>query len=141
MKRSSSRDRESPVKERQGRNDVGYKRPPKEHQFKPGQKPPPRKKRKQPVEGEMPSDILWKLLHEQRRIASGGKVTWISGAELIFRRAFTLAEEGNATMGRLVVELVLAGEKAPEEAPERFVFDPDGPNQYLQVIRHIGPTD
>jgi hypothetical protein len=61
------------------RAEVGYKRPPREHQFKKGHKPPPRKK-KEGAEVRI-SEILRKVLHEPRRVAINGKVCWVSGAE------------------------------------------------------------
>ncbi len=83
------------------RADVGYKRPPAEHQFKKGQKPPSRKLKGKAV-GFSPTEILWDVLREQRRVTIDGKVRWISNADLIWRKAMQLAEIGNATMQRAV---------------------------------------
>lgn len=89
---------------------VGYKRPPQEHRFKKGGRPPPRKPKPDPRE-ETPGDILWRVLQEQRRITNGQKVQWVSNAQLIVRRAFELTNKGNNALGRLLIGLTMAGEK------------------------------
>ncbi len=103
----------SPVK----RSDVGYKRPPREHQFKKGQKPPPRKKKDTLREVPM-SETLRKVLDEERRVVLAGKVRWVTCADLVIMRAWQEAEKGSATLRREMLRLSLSSEApAPEQAP------------------------
>jgi hypothetical protein len=81
------------------RPDVGYKRPPVEHQFKPGQKPPPRKPKPPPPANAR--DMLWRLLQAERRVSTHGKVQWMTTAQMIVMQAHSLAEKGNAPCQRL----------------------------------------
>jgi hypothetical protein len=106
------------------RNDVGYKRPPAEHQFKKGGKPPPRKA-KAVLPEFSPTQILWDVLREQRRVLIDGKPVWLSNAELIWRKAMQLAEAGNATMQRAVngVLFSLDEGKPKLNARARLVID------------------
>ena len=80
---------------------VGYKRPPAEHRFKKGGRPPPRKPKPDPGE-QTPGRILWRVLQEERRITVGGNVQWVSNAQLIVRRAFELTNKGNREVAGLV---------------------------------------
>ncbi len=124
------KDRDPPVDEassasdsRVKRSDVGYKRPPIEHQFKKGQKPPPRKKKE--AIGQVPvSETFRKILEEPRRVLWGKKVRWLTVADLIMKRAWQEAEKGSATLRRLILRLVLSSEgPGPEQAP-LVVSDP-----------------
>jgi hypothetical protein len=109
------------------RSDVGYKRPPREHQFKKGHKPPPRKKKDALREIPM-SEILAKVLDEPRRVVVGGKVRWITSADLVLMRAWQEAERGSASLKRDMFRLTLGAEvPAPEQAP-LVVVDPSAPS-------------
>jgi hypothetical protein len=109
------------------RAEVGYKRPPREHQFKKGQKPPPRKK-KEGAEVRI-SEILRKVLHEPRRVAINGKVCWVSGAELVIRRAYQEAEKGNSTLRRELASLLLSVEAGASDLGLQVVIDPSAPQE------------
>ncbi len=112
----------SPVK----RSDVGYKRPPREHQFKKGQKPPPRRK-KDPLREIPMSETLRKVLNEPRRVVVGGKVRWVTSADLVLMRAWQEGEKGSVTLSREMMRLTLSAEApAPEQAP-LVVTDPCAP--------------
>ena len=105
------------------RSDVGFGRPPREHQFKKGEKPPPRKKKTPSVDVPM-SDIMRKVLEEPRRVTLGGKVRWLTVADLIMKRAWQEAEKGSATLRRLLLRLTLSAESpAPDQAP-LVIVDP-----------------
>jgi len=104
---------DSPAK----RTDVGYKRPPREHQFKNGEKPPPRKK-KDPLREVPTSETLRKILDEPRRVVEDDKVRWLTVADLVIRRAWHEAEKGSVTLRRAILRLVLSSEGlGPEQAP------------------------
>lgn len=107
------------------RTDVGYKRPPLEHRFKPGQKPPPRRKRTPPT--MTPAQLLQLLLRERRHVVdTDGKAKWMAVGEIIMRNAWTLAEKGNLSIRRRFDQLVLKDppEERPQEMP-RIVLKPD----------------
>ncbi len=105
------------------RTDVGYKRPPREHQFKKDQKPPPRKK-KDPLREIPMSETLRKVLDEPRRVVQNGKVRWLTSADLVLIRAWQEAEKGSASLRREMMRLSLSAEvPAPEQAP-LVVTDP-----------------
>jgi hypothetical protein len=95
------------------RSDVGYKRPPKEHQFKKGQKPPPRRKKDSPAINEV--HLFWRVLQEPRRAKINGKPKWVTATELIVRRAFIEAEKGSSTVQRLLNQLLLEHDRASSE--------------------------
>jgi len=97
------------------RTDVGYKRPPREHQFKKGNKPKPRKAKPKP-DIFNPVELLRDLLAEERHYHTGKKVSRATTAELIARVAMELAEAGNATMAGLAFELNLLGLKSAVNA-------------------------
>lgn len=118
------------------RSDVGYKRPPAEHQFKIGQKPPPRKARAQkPLKV---SQSLARILAEERRIKRGGKAHWYPNGYLLIEVAFQLAEEGNSTVARALAEYLVASEQpdAPNNQP-LFELDPDGPPGTRVYVRRV----
>ena len=123
------------------RRDVGYGRPPVEHQFKPGQKPPPRKAKAKKEPFKSPLAALWKVLQEQRRIVVNGKAIWLSNAELILRTGFELAEkDDNATISRLVADLMLVGEDPQQlESAHQTVFDEDAVAGSMTYVVRKGP--
>ncbi|NTZ43288.1 hypothetical protein G7A66_09355 [Altererythrobacter sp. SALINAS58] len=107
------------------RTDVGYKRPPREHQFKKGQKPPPRRRKEKSADSLRPSELLWGILQEERRVTQGGKVRWMSNSELLMHRAHELAQKGNPTIRRLLLDLMMAADPSAnkEHIPTRMVVD------------------
>ena len=108
------------------RTDVGYGRPPPEHRFKKGEKPPPRKKKDAPREVPM-SEAFRKILEEDRRVTIGEKGQWLTAADLVMKRAWQEAEKGSATLRREIVRLMLSCEGvAPDQAP-LVVTDPSRP--------------
>ena len=105
------------------RSDVGYGRPPAEHQFKKGQKPPPRKRRKKPQESAQV--VLWRILKELKRVEINGKPMWLPMSEIIMRKAFMLADEGHPSIQRLLTDIALANAEDDEEAQPRIETNPD----------------
>lgn len=103
------------------RTDVGYCRPPREHQFKPGNKPRPRKAKRKPKEAGT-AELLWKILQEEVRTVSGRRVRWMTRAEVLYRRAHGLADRGNPTMRRLIMELMMRNEKTGEPEPRHVMM-------------------
>lgn len=108
------------------RDDVGYKRPPREHQFKKGQKPPPRKK-KDPFRAQSMSGAFRKVLTEDRRVVMGDKVRWVTSAELVMMRAWQEAEKGSATLRRELIRLLLSTEAPDADLSPLVTTDPSAP--------------
>ena len=112
----------TPVK----RSDVGYKRPPREHQFKKGDRPPPRKKKDALREIPM-SETLHKVLDEPRRVVMGGKVRWVTTADLVLMRAWQESEKGSGSLSREMMRLSLSAEIATPEQTPFVVVDASAP--------------
>ena len=107
------------------RSDVGYKRPPVEHQFKPGNKPLPRRKRARKAPTIV--ELLIKILDEEKRVEIGGKVKWFTKARLLIMVAFQLAEKGNPILSRALVKLLAKGSSSSELNEPLIQFErPDG---------------
>lgn len=105
------------------RSDVGYRRPPVEHQYKPGQKPPARKPKPTPL---TVTETLEMILREEKRIERNGKVQWITNAELLGEVAFQLAEKGNEALSRALLDCLMASEKPPTLSDEpTILWEPD----------------
>ena len=121
---------DEPVK----RSDVRYKCPPVEHQFKKGQKPPPRKK-KEKVGEVLMRETMRKILNEERRVVVGSKVRWLTCADLVIMRAWQEAEKGSPTLRREMVRLGFNSEAhMPEQAP-LVVTDPSAPGSATDFRR------
>lgn len=120
------------------RVDVGYCRPPVEHQFKPGQKRPPRKAKAKEKTSKSPLEALWRVLHERRRLVVNGKAVWMSNAELILRKGFEFAEkDDNPTISSLMAHLMLVGEDPRDlETPDKTIFDRNAtPGSITYLVR------
>ena len=118
------------------RTDVGYKRPPVEHQFKTGQTPPPRKRNvDSPLTGPR---LLAKILAEERRFMRGKRVIWTTNGALLVEIAFQLSEAGSRAARRALAALLLAKEEphATVEEP-RMELDPDGPGGVFYYARRV----
>lgn len=116
--------------------EIGYGRPPKATQFKLGGKRPARKATKPSAKSQ--NDLFWAILQEPCRVKRNGKAIWMSKAALIVERAFALAEQGNATLRRLMIDLLLV--PGPSGDPPDFIFEvdenkPAGCGTYKRLIR------
>ena len=97
------------------RADVGYKRPPREHQFKKGHKPAPRKQKEKNAAALKPSELLWRILQEERRVTIGNQVRWMSTLQLLIRRAFEISDKGNPSIRRIALDLLMRTDTPGEE--------------------------
>ena len=92
--------------------EVGYKKPPRQHRFKPGEKQPRRGK----TEGAKASGHeLWAILQEDRIVAVKGRRTRMTNLEVILRRFMEKVEQGNASLLRLYYELSMSSSPEPDE--------------------------
>lgn len=80
------------LKKRGKRNDVGYGKPPREHQFKPGQSGNPRGRRKG---AKNESTILHELLHRKVTLREGGRARRITVLEAMLTRFAEDSLKGN----------------------------------------------
>lgn len=106
---------------------VGYKKPPVKHQFKKGEKRKPR------TRGGLSSpsltELYWRILQERLRVRRGSKFVWMTKAELVVEVAFQLAEQGNPTINRRLIDLLLVAEPtADDQLGYKIESDPDAPN-------------
>lgn len=122
------------------RSDVGYKRPPKEHQFKKGQKPPLRKRKPERMD-ETVRAVMTRLLQEERRVTRDGKLVWLPTNEIILRKAFEVADGGSTTIQRILIEIQFAQE--PHGPPEpKVVWEPNHPaSEIVSIAMPIRPRD
>lgn len=83
---------------------VGYKRPPKHSQFRPGQSgnPKGRPKRKQPKSNE----ILDTVINQKIRVTLDGKAQAVSALEALFRQIVANALKGDKTAAKLFLSLL-----------------------------------
>jgi hypothetical protein len=99
---------------------VGYKKPPVEHQFKPGQKRKPRRKRRE----DLGPQILADILSEERWTAVKGRRKRMSNLELIIRRLAEKAATGSRPCQDLLYKLIeLCG---PEDQGDVMTLSIDG---------------
>jgi hypothetical protein len=110
---------------------VGYKRPPKKHQFKKGQKPPPRKGKKPAPEDA--ASLLWRVLQEPRRVEINGETRWVTCSELVAEKAFEAAERGNKVINRLITPLLLPSGDDSEQLLAEIITEPDGKGASVQT--------
>ena len=123
------------------RSDVGYGRPPPEHQFKKGQKPPARKRKDKPAKILL-REVLRKVLQERHRLVLNGKTRWVSAVELILRRAYQEAEKGNATLRRELTTLLFSSEERVAEPAMLVVADPAAPSSATGLqLRTVDPAN
>lgn len=85
------------------RPDVGYCRPPEEHQFKPGASGNPKGR---PPRKETVYETAGRVLAEPVRATSGGKPVKLSTIKAMFRRTCTDALRGDARAMKVVFELI-----------------------------------
>jgi len=101
-----------------GNYTVGYKRPPKATQFKPGQSGCPTGRRKAT---QQPVDVLRSILNERVPVEIGGKRQSLRKFELFFRGLINRAANGDARATKQVLDLMRDyGVLKPQEIEHRI---------------------
>lgn len=102
---------------------VGYRRPPKQHQFKPGQSGNPKGRPKgTPTLQEVMAREATKLI----KIKQGDNVVSVPKLEALARRVFNKALEGDLAAARMIFQLAAEPEApAAAESAESFALPED----------------
>ena len=67
------------------------------------------------------------ILKEEVRLMRDGAPYWFTNAALVIEKAFQLAEKGNPTLSRAMLDYLMAGEKPSNPSDEPvIIWDPDG---------------
>ena len=93
--------------------DVGYGRPPRATQFKPGHSGNPKRSRRK--KSQRIGELLSRVLNEKIRIREGGAFRLITNAEAILFRLGISAASGNDRAAKL---LLAFGRNGPGEVPK-----------------------
>jgi len=117
---------------------VGYRRPPKQHQFKPGQSGNPKGRPKgTPTLQEVMTREATKLI----KIKQGDNVVSVPKLEALARRVFNKALEGDLAAARMIFQLATGPESSPTaESAESFALPGDDVIQrMLKRFDHMNP--
>ncbi len=118
--------------------EVGYKKPPVDHQFKTGEKRKPRTR--SGTGSTSRTELYWRILQERHRLPRGSKVVWMTKAELIVEKAFQLAEGGNPTLNRRLIDLLLVVEpNSDDQLGYKIEIDRDAPTDFYWRKNLIRP--
>ena len=98
--------------------EVGYRKPPKKHQFQPGQSGNQGRKRKaRPPKAllDVIDDVLWK----SRKMMIDGKEQWCSYGEIMVEQVAQAAAKGDNKAFGQIAKLLLEGDARKISAPPR----------------------
>lgn len=117
---------------------VGYRRPPKQHQFKPGQSGNPKGR---PKGAPTLQELMAKEATRHVKLKQGDKVIVVPKLEALARRVFNKALEGDLAAARMIFQLA-AGPDAPATAESADSFalpEDDVIRRMLSRFDHINP--
>ena len=117
--------------------EVGYGKPPRRHQFKPGQSGNPKGRRK----GATSAATLFRNLFEERiEIVEGGRKRKLPRFEVLVRQLVTKAHKGDP---KAVAQILTVGRELGIIKPEPVSVDPDAQaklaSEDLMILRRAFP--
>lgn len=118
------------------RNNVGYGKPPKEHQFKKGQPSPNPKGRPKKEEG-LASALSKALSDEITVTTSDGRKSKMTAAQAISKQAVALAAKGNVSMIRTMLAHEKNKESTAKNDNEEPEIDPVDQEKNIELVRAI----
>jgi hypothetical protein len=116
------RNRKKTQARRSKRTDVGYGRPPREHQFKPGQSG---NKRGRPKGSKNEATIIGDLLDQRIAIRQNGNVKKVTLLEAIFLKAAEEAIKGNLKSAAFLLNRKLVSDSSSDHSETGTVLDID----------------
>jgi hypothetical protein len=117
---------------------VGYRRPPKQHQFKPGQSGNPKGR---PKGTPTLQEVMVREAAKHVKLKQGDKIIVVPKLEALARRVFNKALEGDLAAARMIFQLAGGpAEPATAESAESFALPDDNAIQrMLRRFDHLNP--
>ncbi|CCB66553.1 DUF5681 domain-containing protein [Hyphomicrobium sp. MC1] len=112
---------------------VGYGRPPKQHQFKPGQSGNPKGR---PKSTPTIQQIMAKEATKHVKIKQGENIVTVSKMEALARRVFSKALEGDLSAARVIFQLAAEPETA-EGAGSKEPFTLPGDDAIKRMLKRF----
>jgi len=118
--------------------EVGYGKPPKANQFKPGHSGNPKGKRKRP---KTAADVVEKLLQQKVEVNAGGRKKRLPLLEVLLRTITTKAAKGDLASARFLLELFKSQQEGDTGTMESILSEADSDELIESFIEMMGqPT-
>lgn len=118
--------------------DVGYCRPPKGSQFKPGQSGNPKGRKRQPKSVQAQ---VRKALSKKVRISEGGKPKWLTYQDLIIRTQLNKAAKGDLKAAAFVLNLARSPEFADADTIDPNSLPAEDQAMFEEMMRQVLGSD
>ena len=114
--------------------EVGYARPPKKTQYKPGQSGNPKGRKRKPASVR---EQMQKALSKKVPINEGGRRKLLPLQEVILRNLANMAAKGDLKAAAFVFGLLSSPEHADTEAIDQDSLPPDDQAMFEEVMRRL----